>query len=136
LHGRAVVVSGDTVKSEALVAAARGADVLVHEALSDHLVALLGEEAARAGRDRITKLLGDIPSYHTSPEGAAAVANAAGVRLLVLYHLAPPPPAALVERAFVRGVDAIRPTGWVLADDGLLLTLPLGSTTIDVGAID
>jgi ribonuclease Z len=135
-HGRAVVVSGDTVKSEALVAAARGADVLVHEALSDHLVALLVEEAARAGRDRIAKLLGDIPSYHTSPEDAAAVANAAGVRLLVLYHLAPPPPAALVERAFVRGVDAIRPTGWVLADDGLLLTLPLGSTTIDVGAID
>jgi ribonuclease Z len=48
--GRAVVVSGDTVKSVSLIAAARGADVLVHEALANHLVALLREEAVRAGQ--------------------------------------------------------------------------------------
>jgi ribonuclease Z len=135
-RGRSVVVSGDTVKDEALTALARGADVLVHEAQAQHLVAALREEAQRLGRDRIAKILADIPSYHTSPVEAAEVANAAGVKLLVLYHLTPPPPAALVERAFVRGVDAVRPSGWLMADDGLLITLPAGSTAVDVGAVE
>ena len=135
-RGRSVVVSGDTVKDDDLIAAARGADVLVHEAQANHLVALLREEAQRSGRDRLAKILGDIPSYHTSPVAAAEVANAAGVRLLVLSHLTPPPPAALVERAFVRGVGAVRAKGWVLADDGLLVTLPVDSTEVDVGWIE
>jgi hypothetical protein len=41
-----------------------------------------------------------------------------------------------VERAFVRGVDAVRPSGWLMADDGLLITLPAGSTAVDVGAVE
>jgi ribonuclease Z len=134
--GRSVVVSGDTVKDANLVALARGADVLVHEAQANHLVALLAEEARRSGRDRIAKILGDIPSYHTSPEQAAEVANEAGVKLLVLYHLTPPPQAGLMVRAFVRGVDAVRPTGWVLGDDGLMVTLPVHSTAVEVGTIE
>jgi ribonuclease Z len=135
-RGRSVVVSGDTIKDEGLIAAARGADVLVHEAQANHLVAMLQAEAEKTGRTRIAKILHDIPSYHTSPVEAAEVANAAGVKLLVLYHLTPPPPAWLVERAFVRGVDAVRPSGWVLADDGLVVTLPIGSQAVDVGVIE
>jgi ribonuclease Z len=135
-RGRSVVVSGDTVKDSGLIAAATGADVLVHEAQANHLVDLLREEAARTDRPRIAKVLGDIPSYHTSPVEAAEVANAAGVKLLVLYHLTPPPPAWLVERAFVRGVDAVRPRDWVLADDGLLITLPIGSSAVEIGSLE
>ncbi len=135
-RGRSVVVSGDTVKDADLVALARGADVLVHEAQAQHMVAVLREEAERLGRDRFAKILADIPSYHTSPVEAAEVANEAGVRLLVLYHLTPPPPAAIVEQAFVRGISAVRPADWLLADDGLLVTLPDGSTAIDVGTIE
>ncbi|MDX2169513.1 MAG: MBL fold metallo-hydrolase [Deltaproteobacteria bacterium] len=135
-RGRSVVISGDTVKDQGLIAAAQGADVLVHEAQANHLVGLLQAEAERTGRQRIAKILADIPSYHTSPVEAAEVANAAGVRLLVLYHLTPPPPAWVVERAFVRGVAAVRPQGWVLADDGLLVTLPAGTQDIEIGAIE
>ncbi|HEV7734550.1 MAG TPA: MBL fold metallo-hydrolase [Candidatus Binatia bacterium] len=135
-RGRSVVVSGDTVKDAGLVAASRDADVLVHEAQANHLVALLRDEADTTGRPRIAKVLNDIPTYHTSPVEAAEVANEAGVRLLVMYHLTPPPPAWLVERAFVRGVDAVRPSGWILGDDGLLVTLPIGSQAIDVGQIE
>ena len=95
------------------------------------------EEAEKTGRARIAKILGDIPNYHASPVGAAQAANEAGVRLLVLYHLTPPPPAApLVEPMFVRGVDAVRSGDWVLADDGLLVTLPLGSAAVRVGRIE
>ncbi|MBI1814036.1 MAG: MBL fold metallo-hydrolase [Deltaproteobacteria bacterium] len=135
-QGRSVVVSGDTVKDAGLIAVAKGADVLVHEAQANHIVAMMREEAEKTGRTRIAKILHDIPSYHTSPVQAAEAANEAGVKFLVLYHLTPPPPVALVERAFVRGIDAVRPRDWVLADDGLLVTLPVGSNAIDVGRID
>jgi len=135
-RGRSVVVSGDTVKDAGLIAAAKGADVLVHEAQANHLVTLLREEAEKTGRARIAKVLGDILAYHTTPVQAAEAANEAGVRLLVLYHLTPPPPVALVERAFVRGVVAVRPRGWLLADDGLLVTLPVDSDAVDVGRIE
>jgi len=134
-QGRSAVVSGDTVKSANLIHVAEDADVLVHEAQANHIVALL-EETATSARPRMAKILGDIPSYHTSPVQAAEAANEAGVKLLVLSHLTPPPPNALIERMFVRGVDAVRGSGWVLADDGMLFTLPAGSDEIVQGEIE
>lgn len=135
-RGRSVVVSGDTVKSPALVEAARGADVLVHEALAKHLVSRMREGAEKAGRSRVAKILGDIPSYHTSPVEAAEAANEAGVRLLVLTHLAPPPPNAFALRVFTRGVADVRSGAWIVADDGLLVELPLGSSAVRTVRID
>jgi ribonuclease Z len=134
-HGRSVVVSGDTVKSASLIHAAKDADVLVHEAQANHILKVLGAVAAQ-GRPRVAKILADIPSYHTSPVEAAEAANEANVKLLVLSHLTPPPPNALVARIFVRGVDEVRPAGWVMADDGMLLTLPADSDAIEQGEID
>jgi len=134
--GRSVVVSGDTVRSESLVAASKGADVLFHEAQANFLVAILAEEAAAAGAKSYAKIFADIPSYHTSPVDAAAVANDAGVKLLVLYHLTPPPPNPIIERIFLRGVADVRSDGVVLSRDGLLVTLPAGSARIDVGTVD
>lgn len=135
-RGRSVVVSGDTVKNAGLIAVAKGADVLVHEAQANHLVSVLREEAERTGRQRLVKLLGDIPSYHTTPVQAAEAANEAGVRLLLLYHLTPAPPQAFMEPIFTRGVDAVRPSGWVLGDDGTLVTLPAGSEAVEVSQIE
>ncbi len=63
--GRSVVVSGDTTKDLALIEAAHGADVLFHEAQANHIVAQIGEAAAKADRPRIAKIMSDIPSYHT-----------------------------------------------------------------------
>jgi len=56
-RGRSVVVSGDTVKDADLIAVAKGADVLVHEAQANHLVAMMREEAEKTGRTRIAKIL-------------------------------------------------------------------------------
>jgi ribonuclease Z len=134
-QGRAVVVSGDTVPAPSLVAAARGADVLFHEAQANFLVSIIQEEAAAAGSRQYARILGDIPSYHTSPVDAARIANDAGVGLLVLYHLTPPPLNSLVERIFMRGVSDVRPRGTVVARDGFLVTLPAGSATIDTGRL-
>jgi ribonuclease Z len=134
-RGRSVVVSGDTVKNANLIRVAKDADVLVHEAQANHIVKILGEVAGES-RPRAAKILSDIPSYHTTPVEAAEVANEANVKLLVMTHLTPPPPNALIERIFVRGVSDVRPSGWVLADDGMLITLPADSTAIDQGDIE
>jgi len=129
-RGRSLVISGDTVKHAGLLRMARGVDLLVHEAQANHMVAVVGQTAAEIGRDRIAKIMGDIPSYHTTPVEAAQIANEAGVRMLVMYHLTPPPPNRLAERVFLRGVSEVRSDPTILADDGLVVTLPLGSTDV------
>jgi ribonuclease Z len=133
--GRSVVVSGDTVPAKSLVAASRGADVLFHEAQANFLVSIIGQEAAAAGATPYAKILGDIPSYHTTPVDAAKIANEAGVKLLVLYHLTPPPPNRIVERIFMRGVSDVRRDGVVLSRDGFLVTLHEGSEDVEVDRV-
>lgn len=130
--GRSIVISGDARPTPALVEAARGADVLIHEAQANHVVRQISEVAAEVGRPRIAKITEDIQTYHTTPTEAAEIANEAGVGLLVMYHLTPPPPASFVERIFTRGVANIREDNWVLADDGLLVTLPADSSSVEV----
>jgi ribonuclease Z len=133
--GRSVVISGDTIKCANLVAAAKGADVLIHEAQSAHLVKMIQDEAERIGNARAAKIMSDIRRYHTTPTEAAAEANEAGVGLLVLSHIGPPTPNALARLAFMRGVDEIRPRGVVLGYDGMLLTLPAGSKGIETSTV-
>ncbi|TAJ50606.1 MAG: MBL fold metallo-hydrolase [Nevskiaceae bacterium] len=134
--GRSLVISGDTRRDERMIAAAEGADVLAHEAQAQHLVARMQALAAEAGRPRIAKIFGDIPSYHTSPVEAAELANAAKVPLLLLYHLTPSPPNRIAGQVFMRGVKAVRPEGVVLSDDGTLITLPLAGGAPQVGRFD
>jgi len=71
-RGRKIVYTGDSMPNETLIAAARGADVLIHDATSD---AALEEKANRYG--------------HSSSRQAAQVAKAAGVGVLVLTHMSP-----------------------------------------------
>jgi ribonuclease Z len=131
-RGRSVVVSGDTIELAGLAQAARDADVLVHEAQANHVVAKIGAAAANAGNQRIAKIMSDIPDYHTTPVEAAAVANEAGVALLLFTHLVPPPANRLLDSVFLRGVADVRPDGWILGHDGLLVELPIGSDELAV----
>lgn len=133
--GRSVVVSGDTKKCANLVAAATGADVLIHEAQAAHLVKLIQEGAERIGNARVAKIMSDILRYHTTPIEAASEANQAGVQLLVLSHIGPPTPNMLARIAFMRGVADVRPRDIVLGYDGMLLTLPAGAKSIETSAI-
>src|SRR5437867_10879364 len=123
-RGRSVVVSGDTRPTPNLVTQAHDVDVLVHEAQANDVVHLMEAAARDAGEARIAKILGDIPSYHTSPADAAREAVAAGVRLLVLTHFTPPPDNALLRRIFRRDMEKVPPRGVVLGEDGTLVVLP------------
>lgn len=122
--GRSVVVSGDTRKHPNVVAHARGADLLVHEALHPGLVGRANAVARRMGRERLAKLAGDIPDYHTTPVEAAEVAREAGVAHLVLTHLVPAPPNALARRLFLAGVADAYDGEVTLGEDGMRFSLP------------
>jgi ribonuclease Z len=134
--GRSIVVSGDTARDARVARAARGADVLFHEAQANHVVARIGAAAEAAGRPRPAKIMADIPDYHTTPVEAAGIANEAGVKLLVLHHLTPPPPNALAERVYARGVDEVRRGDWSLGHEGLLVELPFESAAVSVRSLD
>jgi ribonuclease Z len=133
--GRSVVVSGDTIKCANLVNEARGADVLINEAQSAHMVKLIQEAAQRRGNARVAKIMHDILLYHTTPVQAATEANEAGVKLLVLSHIGPPTPNVIARMEFMRGVAAVRPHGVVMGYDGMLLALPEGSRAIDISSV-
>ncbi|HTK71303.1 MAG TPA: MBL fold metallo-hydrolase [Croceibacterium sp.] len=97
--GRSIAFSGDTSPMESVVQLAKGADVLVHEAIYLNP----NQPAARAGQagdaridtgDRRgsaiagdpQKLLEHVISSHTPVEEAGRIAQEAGVRTLVLAH--------------------------------------------------
>ena len=128
---RSVVFSGDTRKSPNLALHAGHADVLIHEAQSQRMRAILAGAARAAGNMVVYQILRDIEGYHTSPVEAAEVANAADVGLLVFSHFTPPLFSRLFNPLFFEGVDAVRPgSGWVAGTDGLRLDLPIGSRAI------
>ncbi len=128
--GRSIVISGDTAKSTSLVAASKGADLLVHEALQPKMVAAMTKALNAKGIRNTAKITHDILDYHASPEEAAEAAKAAGVKQLVLSHIVPPVPSAFFYPAFL-GDAAERYSGpIVVGEDGMLFSLPAGSKDI------
>ena len=97
---RSIVISGDTAVSKNLIALAKDADVLVHEALWVPAVDRLVAKVPSA-----TTLRQHIINSHTSAEDCGRVAAAAGVKTLVLSHLVPPDDPAITDQMWI---DAAR----------------------------
>jgi ribonuclease Z len=131
-RGRSVVISGDTQFHPPLAVVAKGADVLVHEAQSQHMVQLIGQAASAVGDSRIAQMMKDIQHYHTDPLEASGIANHAGVKLLIFTHLDPPPSNPLLFWMFYRGVNRGRKGAWISGQDGTLIDLPFGSHQVIV----
>ena len=129
--GRSLVITGDTAPDPRIADAARGADLLVHEALSSEMVRKMGKALAGAGRDKAAKIMADILTYHATPEDAARAATAAGVRALLLTHIVPPVPVRFMERAFLGDApDLFDGKLWV-GRDGMLVSLPVGGKSVE-----
>jgi ribonuclease BN (tRNA processing enzyme) len=81
---RSIVFSGDTRPCDALVALAKGADVLVHEVM--YLPAL---ERLIASEPNATRLRDHLLASHTTTAQVGEIATRAGVKTLVLTHFVP-----------------------------------------------
>ncbi len=123
-RGRSVVVSGDTAKSASLIANAKGADILIHEALQADMVQRASRVAGETGRARLAGLSKDILNYHATPVQAAETAREAGVKQLVLSHLVPGPSNMLVRRMFLDGVGDAYDGEVTIGEDGAEFILP------------
>ena len=128
--GRSVALSGDTVYSPSFVAASKGVDVMLHEALNKEMIAALGKKLAERGQAKNAQIMIDIQNYHASPEDAARAANEAGVQALVLYHMVPAPPARLIEPLFLGQAPKLFKGTLKLAQDGMIISLPAGGKVV------
>lgn len=128
--GRSVVISGDTGPSASLNAAARGTDLLVHEALQPRLVARLTDALASRGISNTAQITRDILNYHSSPEQAADAARLAGAKQLLLTHIVPPLPLHFAYPAFLGDAADHFDGPITIGEDGMIFSLPAGSMTI------
>lgn len=90
--GRSIVISGDTAYSPELVALAKGADVLVCEAMH-----LGGLERLLAKVPNAATLREHLLASHVVAEDAGRMAEEAKVKTLVLSHLVPSDDPAITE---------------------------------------
>jgi ribonuclease BN (tRNA processing enzyme) len=81
---RSIVISGDTSASPALVALAKGADVLVHEIMLESAIDSLIRNAPDA-----RTLKQHLLASHSTGEQVGRAATEAGVKTLVLSHFVP-----------------------------------------------
>ncbi len=122
--GKTVVVSGDTKYTPAIAKHARGADMLIHEAVNldmmEQIASALREFGGPVNPDRLAL----ISAVHTPTLEVARVAKEADVATLVLTHLIPPIPANFVaEEHYSQGMDEIYEGELVMARDGMRITL-------------
>lgn len=94
---RSIVISGDTTPSDNLIQLAKGADVLVHEAMYLPAIDRLAARVPNA-----TRLKQHILASHTAAEDAGRVAQAAGVKLLVLSHVIPADDLTITDDMWIR----------------------------------
>ena len=132
-HGRSVVISGDTRKWPPLAEAAKGADVLIHEAQLNAMTRQMSAGLKSMGNERMSSIMGDTVTYHTEPVEAADLARAAGVKALVLSHLTQAGLPMFSVPAFTKGMDDGGKLDWRLAVDGMTIELPVGSTEVRFG---
>jgi len=97
---RSIVISGDTARSERLIALARGADVLVHEAMW-----LPAIDAILARNPNASSLRKHLVDSHTAVADCGKVAAAAGVKTLVLSHLVPGGDASITDEMWMNAAS-------------------------------
>ena len=127
-RGRSVVISGDTNASQRLFAAAKDADLVLHDALARHMLDLMIEAATQADVQPMPQIMTDVLDYHADSLTLEEAAAEAGVRQLALYHLVPAPPEGIGERVFRRGLS----DDTILVRDLHTFDLPADSTEVRI----
>lgn len=129
--GRSISISGDTNYAPNFVAASKGVDLMLHEALNREMVQTIGAKLGERGQKSGAKIFSDILDYHANPEEAAKAAQEAGAGQLVYYHLVPQLPVPLLETTFVGDAKSMFDGEITVGRDGMIFSLPAGTDKID-----
>ena len=105
--GARLVISGDTRRCEALIEAARGADLLLHEVFIHRDMPIVASVRTAEGRARVA-------GYHTLSSEVGKIAAEADVAALMLTHFVPP---ACDRDALLAEVAADFPGPVILGED-------------------
>lgn len=116
--GKTIVFSADTAPFPPLADFARGADLLVHEAM---LPEGLDSIVRRTGNG--SRLREHLVASHSFAADAAQIAAQAGVGMLVLNHLIPADDLAFTEAHWRAAVTPIFGGSLVVGRDGLVISL-------------
>lgn len=96
---RSIVISGDTAYAPELAEFAKGADVLVHEAMYMPAIEKLIQQNPGS-----TRLREHLLAAHTSTEDVGKIAAQAGVHTLVLTHFVPGDDPTITDEQWMEGV--------------------------------
>jgi ribonuclease BN (tRNA processing enzyme) len=89
-NDRSIAFSGDTAPLEAVATMAKGADVLVHEAMLVPVVeSYIRDQIAKGRPVTFDAFMAHMKADHTPVEDVGRIAQEAGVKTLVLSHLTP-----------------------------------------------
>ena len=87
---RSIAFSGDTAPLDAVGVMAKGADVLVHEAMYvPEVEKYIRDQVARGRPVKVEDFMAHMKADHTPVEDVGRIAQEAGVKTLVLSHLTP-----------------------------------------------
>ena len=124
--GKVVVISGDTVRTSALLANSKHADLLVAEAMNKELVQAMQDAYQDMGNAFLAPILADIREYHMDICEVGPLAQEAGVQRLALNHLAPKPTGRLQANRLFRDPVRERFSGQVyVGHDGMQIIIPV-----------
>ncbi len=127
-RGRSVVISGDSNVNDDTLKIVDGADLLLHDALSEPTVTALSEAMGAAGRSRTSKIVADVMDYHASTDSLIELGEKSNVDMVAFYHLVPVPSNSVLEDVFKRGI----PDNFLLTEDLMWFELPIDSDDIVV----
>ena len=129
--GRSVVISGDTTTNWDAPRFAKDVDLLIHSVMSHEMVHQLADIAKEQGNVMGETIMHHITEYFSTPVEVAQLATKARVQELLFYHISPPLPFGFLENLYLKEVDEHYSGEFQLAEDGLLVSLPANTDSIE-----
>jgi len=117
--GKAVVISGDTKKTNTLAKHSAKADLFICDALDAKTINLAGRVASENNQPSLAKIMTDITDYHLTPVQAAQIAQEAAVKKLIFNHVTPPLTNFILKRKYLEGVREVYDGDFDVGEDGM-----------------
>ncbi|MEA1882971.1 MAG: MBL fold metallo-hydrolase [Thermotogota bacterium] len=123
--GKKVVISGDTLVTDALTRHSNNADLLVRDVMNYDLVTLMEETFREIGDDQLSKIMYDIREYHPDVADVASMTEKQNLKRMALTHYAPAAPyQSMMDRFYVNPIKKRYDGELYAGSDGTIVVSP------------